>query len=79
MAVPEDVKDDWKKAVLDCMNNLHPFLRQTLPYCDSDKKSLEELQADLHRLKKEKFPEEIKREKEMAKYVKEILKELDSE
>lgn len=79
MAVPEDVKDDWKEAVLECMSSLHPFIYQVLPYCDRDKDSLEELSADLHRLKEEKFPEVIEHEKKMAVFAKKIIDKMDKE
>jgi len=73
MDAPKDIKEDWKQAVLECMNALMPYINQTLPYCDNRKQGLEQLTIDLKRLKEERFPEEIKREKDMAEYVKKLL------
>lgn len=73
MQVPEDVKPDWREAIMDVMFALIPYINQSL---DFDVRKVEETKAlarDLQRLKEEKFPDVIRSDAEMKKFLTKIL------
>ena len=76
MQVPEDVKPDWLEVVNEVRSALGPYIygmKQVRQYITN---GVEELEKDLKRLKTERFPEEFKRDAEMAETTSRILAEL---
>lgn len=76
MHVPEDVKPDWLEVVNEVRSALGPYIygmRQVRQYITN---GVDELEKDLKRLKTERFPEEFKRDAEMAELATELLAEM---
>lgn len=74
MQVPENVTDDWREAIHEVMAALISYIHQILQfYGEHLETQINALKDDLQRLKKEKFPEVIQREKELAKILAEIM------
>lgn len=79
MQVPTDVKPDWLEAVNECRFALGPFIYQTRQVQHYTTDAIDELERDLERLKTERFPEEFKRDAEMAELAAEITAEIKAE
>ncbi len=73
MQVPEDVKEDWLQAVNDCRSALVSFVNQTKQFRHYHTTAIDDLERDLKRLKTERFPEEFKRDAEMAELAKKYM------
>ena len=79
MKVPTDVKPDWLEAVNECRFALVSHIYQSKQIRHYTTKGIDDLERDLNRLKTERFPEEFKRDAEMAELTKEIVADIKAE
>lgn len=75
MQMPDDVKPDWLEAVKEVRHSLIPCMYYAKKYGEYCTNNLKQMEADLERLKTEKFFHEYECEEEMKKMVEELRKE----